>query len=135
MAANRAARLALLARRLKFIAGNPARERRQPRRLRSEHEAESGDHRVAGKIHVRAVLVAWLVITMLGKIFGLLYAPFCWVARVLDPFIDRKRRHAHARQAEMIRTVIMPSLRPRIGTDRQMKILRGRLHHWKWKSA
>src|SRR6267378_5527725 len=102
MAANRAARLALLARRLKFIAGNPARQRWQPRGLRAQHEAESGNHRVARKIHVRAVLITRLVITMLGKIFGLLYAPFCWVARVLDPFIDRKGGHAHARQAEMI---------------------------------
>ncbi len=93
---------ALFSCRLKFIAGNPPCQRRLPCRLRSEHEREPGDDRIAGKIHVRTVLVARLVITVLGKIFCLLLAPLRGVSRVLDAFIDRKRRHAHARQAEMI---------------------------------
>src|SRR5712664_951123 len=63
---------ALFPRRLEFVAGEPARQRRQPCRLRSEHERESGDDRVARKIHVRAVLVARLVITMLDEIFCLI---------------------------------------------------------------
>src|SRR5260370_15899256 len=106
---------------LEFVAGEPARQRRQPCRLRSEHERESGDDRVARKIHVRAVLVARLVIAVRRVILGLFLAPLRVMARVLHPLIDRKRRHPHARQTEMIRTVIMSSLRPRIGTDRQMK--------------
>src|SRR6266704_4214188 len=100
-----------LSRRLELVAGNPARQRGQPCCLRSEHKREPGDDRIAGKIHVWAVLVTRLVITVLGEILGLLVAPLRRMARVLDPFIDRKRGHAHARQAEMVRTVIMPGLR------------------------
>src|SRR3989454_11988237 len=113
-----------LSRRLEFVARHPASESGQPRRFRSKHEAESGDDGVAGKIHVRAVLVARLVIAMRGEILRLFITPLRRMARVLDSFIDRKRRHAHARQAEVIRTVIVSGLRPRIGTDRQVKILR-----------
>src|SRR6266849_139205 len=120
---------ALFSCRLKFIAGNPPCQRRLPCRLRSEHEREPGDDRIAGKIHVRTVLVARLVITVLGKIFCLLLAPLRGVSRVLDAFIDRKRRHAHARQAEMIGTVVMAGLRARIGPDRKAKVPRRRLHH------
>jgi len=39
-----------------------------------QHEAEPGDDRVAGKIHVWTVLVARLVIAVLGEIFCLLLA-------------------------------------------------------------
>src|SRR6266704_3932867 len=118
-----------LSRRLELVAGNPPRQRGQPCGLRSKHKRESGDHRVPGKIHVRAVLVTRLMITVLGEILGLLLAPFRRMARVLDPFIDRKRGHAHARQAEMVRTVVMPGLRAGIGTNCQMKVPRRCLHH------
>src|SRR2546425_12547973 len=118
---------ALLSRRLEFVAKHPAGKSGQPRRFRSKHKPESGDDCVAGKIHLRAVLVARLVITVRGEILGLFIAPLRRMARVLDSFIDRKRRHAHVGQAEVIRTVIVSGLRPRVGTDRQVKILRGRL--------
>src|SRR5258708_34496415 len=121
--------LALFSRSLEFVAGNPACQHWQPCRLRSEPEPESGDHGVAGKIHVWAVFITWLVIPMRSEILGLFVAPLCVVARKFDSFIDRKRRYTHARQAEMIRTVVMSGLRPRIGADRQMKICTGRLHH------
>src|SRR5882762_6979881 len=130
MAADRAPRLALLPRGLEFVARDPACQRWQPRCLHSEYEAKSSDDGVAGKIHVRAVFVARLVVTVRGEILGLFIAPFRQMARILDSFIDRKRRHAHTRKAEVIGTVIVSSLRPRIGPDRQMKILRGRLHDW-----
>ena len=93
---------ALLSGGLKFIAGKPTGQRGLPRGLRPEHETKSCDDCVAGKIHVRAVFVARLVITVLGEILGLLLAPLRGMAGVFDPFVDRKRRHAHARQAEMI---------------------------------
>src|SRR5713226_9089899 len=105
---------ALFSCRLKFIAGYPSGECRQPCRLRSKHEREPGDNRVPCKVHVRAVLVARPVITVLGEILRLLLAPFSSMARVLDAFVDRKRRHPHARQAEMIGTVVMAGLRARI---------------------
>src|SRR6267154_6164210 len=123
------ARLTLLSCSLEFVAGDPACQCWQPCRFRPEHESESGDHSVARKIHIRTVLVARLVVTVRVEIFGLFIAPFRRMAGILDSFIDRKRRHAHTRQAEMIRTVIVSRLRPRIRTDRQMKILRCRLHH------
>src|SRR5258705_2285508 len=123
------ARLTLLSCSLEFVAGDPAWQCWQPCRFRPEHESESGDHGVARKIHIRTVLVARLVVTVHGKIFGLLIAPLCVVARKFDSFVDRKGRYTHARQTEMIRTVVMSGLRPRIGPDRQVKILRGRLHH------
>src|SRR5260370_31718547 len=113
MAADRAPRLALLPRGLEFVAGNPAYQCWQPRCIHSEHEAKSGDHGIPGKIHVWAVFVARLMIAVRGEILGLFVTPFRRMARILDSFIDRKRRHANARQAEMIRTVIMPRLRPR----------------------
>src|SRR5260370_10197105 len=100
----------LSSRGLEFVAGDPSRHPGQPCRLRSQHEAEPGDHRIAGKIHVWTVLVARLVIAVLGEIFRLLLAPLRRMARVLDSFIDRKRRHSHARQAEMIRTIIVSGL-------------------------
>src|SRR5258707_15742250 len=110
MAADRAPRLALLPRGLELVARDPACQRWQPCCLHSEHEAKSGDDGVAGKIHVRAVLVARLVIAMRGEIFGMFIAPFRRMARILDSFVDRKRRHPHARQTEMIGTVIMSRL-------------------------
>src|SRR5437016_1359993 len=119
---------ALLSSCRKFIAGKPTGQRELPRRLRPEHEAKSCDNCIACKIHVRAVFVVRLVIAVLREILGLLLAPRRGMADVFDPFIDRKRRHAHARQAEMIRTVIMSGLRAGIATDRQMKVPRGRLH-------
>src|SRR5260370_16854036 len=61
---------------LEFVAGEPACQRWQPCRLRSEHERESGDDRVAGKIHVWAVLVARLVIAVRRVILALFLAPF-----------------------------------------------------------
>src|SRR5437879_840814 len=122
-------RKALFPRRLEFVAGDPGRQGWQPRCLRSEYEAESGDDGVSGKVHVRAVFVARLVIAVRGEILGLLIAPFRRMARILDSFIDRKRRHAHAGQAEMVRTVIVSRLRPRVRTDCQAKILRGRLYY------
>src|SRR6266850_6528970 len=75
---------------LEFVAGNPAGERRQPCRLRSERKAKSCDNRIACKIHVRTVLVARLVITVLSEIFRLLLSPLRRMARELDAFIDRK---------------------------------------------
>src|ERR1700687_5227984 len=120
---------ALLSCGLEFVAGNPAGERWQLCRLRSERKAKSCDDRIAGKIHVGTVLVAWLVITVRGEIFCLLLTPLRRMARALDAFIDRKRRHAHARQAEMVRTVIVAGFRARVRTDGQMKVPRRRLHH------
>src|SRR5260370_42112315 len=70
-----------------------------------------------------------LVLAVLGEIRGLILTPLRWMARELDPFIDRKRRHAHTRQAEMVRTVIVSGFGPRVWPDRQMKIPRRRLHH------
>src|SRR5437879_3812720 len=93
---------ALFSCRLEFVARNPA-QSWQPRGLRSEHEGESGNYGIAGKIHVRAVLIGRLVIAVRREILSLFIAPFRRMAGELDSFIDRKRRHAHARQAEMIR--------------------------------
>src|SRR6266478_115916 len=67
---------------LEFVAGEPARQRRQPCRLRSEHERKSGNDDVARKIHVRAVLVARLVIAVRRVILGLFLAPLRVMARV-----------------------------------------------------
>src|SRR5882762_1012204 len=66
---------AVFPRGFKLIAGEPARQRGLPGRLRSEHEPESGNDRVPGKIHVRAVLVARLVVAVFDEIPGLLLAP------------------------------------------------------------
>src|SRR5882762_349825 len=122
---NRSLLEALLPRGLKFIAGEPARQRRLPGRFRSEYEPESGNDRVTRKIHVRAVFVARLMVEVFDEIPGLVFAPLRVMARKLDAFIDRKRRHAHPRQTELIRTVVMSRLRARIRPDGQMKI-RGR---------
>src|SRR2546423_6253788 len=81
---------ALLSGCLKFIAGKPTGQRGLPRRLRPKPEAKSRDNRIAGKIHVRAVFVARLVIAVLRKILGLLLAPLRGMAGVFDPFVDRK---------------------------------------------
>src|SRR5260370_2011972 len=78
---------------LKFIAGYPSGECRQPCRLRSEHEREPGDDRIAGKIHVRTVLVARLVITVPGEILPFLLPPFTRLTPVLAASPDRHRRH------------------------------------------
>src|SRR5216683_7157377 len=113
---------ALLARGLEFVAWDPACQRRQPRRLGAQRKAELRDDRVARKIHLRFVLVARLVITMLRVVLGLGLAPLGGMACELNPLIDRKRRHAHARQTKVIRAVIMSSLRPRVWSDRHPKL-------------
>src|SRR5439155_3519838 len=128
MAPNRASRLALLARWLEFVSRHPSRQRWRPSRFRSEYKSESCNDRVSVKIHRRTVLVARLVIAVLREILGLLLAPFRRVACKFDSFIDRKRRHAHARQTEMIRAVVVPRFRARVRPDRQSKIFRRRLH-------
>ena len=74
------------------------------------------------KIHLRAVFVARLMIAMLDVIFGLGLAPGFVVSFEFQPFVDRERRNAHARQTEMIGAVIMPSFRMRIGPNRQAEL-------------
>src|SRR5882762_199457 len=116
---------ALLARRFKFVAGLPRGHFRLRSGFCSQRESETRHFRQAGKIHLGAILIARLVITMINIVLRLRFAPCSVVALEFQPFVDRKRRNSDACQAEMIRTVVMSRLRPRVGADGSRNLSRG----------
>src|SRR5712672_2670546 len=93
---------ALLARGFKFVAGLPASHFRLRCRFGSERETEARHLGQAGKIHLRAILIARLMIMMIDIILRLRFAPGSIMAFEFQPFVDGERRNAHAGQAEMI---------------------------------
>src|SRR5271165_602478 len=68
-------------------------------------------------------LIAGLVVMVRDIVFRLSLAPRQIVSFELHSFADRKRWDAHARQAEVVRAVIVSCLGMRIGLDGQPVIL------------
>src|SRR5882762_2308671 len=120
---------ALLARRFKFVAGPPRGHFRLRCGFCSERESKARHLGQAGKIHIRAILITRLMIVMIDIVLRLRFAPGSVVALEFQTFVDGERRNADAGQAEMIRTVVMSRLRPRVGADRETKFVCGALHH------
>src|SRR5579864_4160733 len=120
---------ALLARRFKFVVGLPTGQRGLRSRFASERETESRHLGKPCEIPVGVILVARLMIMMVDVIFSLGLAPRGVVAFVFLPFVNRERRHANTRETEMIRAIVMPRFRARVGTNRQTELLRGPFHH------
>src|SRR5712691_4158567 len=112
---------ALLARRFKLVAGLPALQFRGHGRLLAKQESKSRHLRESGEIHLRTIFIARLVIAMIDVIFRLRLAPRGVVALILQSFADGKRRNAHARQAEMIRAVVMSRFRMGVRPNREAK--------------
>src|SRR5713226_2580375 len=119
---------ALLARRFKFVAGLPAGHFLLRCGFGSQRETEARHLGQTGKIHLCAILIAELMVPMIYIILRLRFAPRSVVTFEFQPFVDGKRWNSDAGQAEMIRTVIMSSFRPRVGADRKTKFFRGALH-------
>src|ERR1700739_2388285 len=114
---------------LEFISRQPQRLGRSPGCLLTQDKAKLRHQRVPAKIHVWLVFIGWLMITMVHKIFCLRLAPSGVVALILHPLIDRKRRNAHPSEAEMIRTIVVSSFRPRVRPNCQIKLLCRLFHH------
>ena len=110
--------------RLELISLFPANCFRLARRLPPGGEAEPRHCGIASEIHVRMIFVAWLVVVLGGVFVRLLQAPRLVMPLVLHPFINRERRNSHTRQAEVIGTVVVSGLRPRVGTNGQPEFLR-----------
>src|ERR1700693_2924424 len=107
-------RRAFFTRRFEFVAGLPALQRRRHSRLLAEQKTEARRFREPGKVHLRAVFIAGLMVAMIDIILRLRFAPRGVVALEFQSFADGKRRNADARQTEMIGAVVMPSLGARI---------------------
>src|SRR5260370_30971496 len=120
--------LALFPRWLEFVAGLPAGNLGERRSALAERKPELRHLRQPREIPFRTVFVAWLMIMMIHIIIRLRLAPRGIVALEFDSFADRKRGNPHARQAEMVRAIVVPRLRTRIRTNLQTEFL-GRLHH------
>src|SRR5208283_805002 len=115
-------------RRLKLIALLPPDQPRKTSRLPTQGKSKARHSRVAHEVHLRMIFVAGLVIMLLDILLVLRHAPSFVVALELHSFIDRERRNAHPRHAEMIRSVEMPRLRQRIRSNRQPELLRRSLY-------
>src|SRR5208337_2088180 len=73
------------------------------------------------KVPILAEDIGRLVVMVVHIILGLRFAPSEVVSFEFPSLSDRKRRNAHARQAEMIGAVVMPRLGMRVRTNRQSK--------------
>src|SRR5712691_10269530 len=120
---------ALLARRFKLVAGLPALQLRCHGRLLAQQKSKSRHLGESGEIHLWMILIAGLMIAMIDVIFRLGLAPRGVVAGVLQSFADGKGGHADAREAEMVRAVIVSRLWMRIRANRQAKCLCQRFYH------
>src|SRR5664279_6358459 len=105
------------ARSFEFIALLPVDGARLGGSLPAERETEARHGGVGGVVHAGMILVARLVVVMGGVIGVLFKAPGFIVPFELHPLIDRKRRNAHAREAEMIGAVIMSGVGARVGAN------------------
>src|ERR1700719_5360359 len=121
--------LALLARRFKFVAGLPAGQSGLRSRFLSERQTKARHLGKPDEIHLGAIFVARLMIIMIDVIFRLRLAPRGVVAFVFQSFANGKRRHADARETEMIGAVVMPGFWTRVGANRQTELLRGSFDH------
>src|ERR1700737_4856032 len=108
---------ALLPRRFEFVAGLPALQFRSLCRLLAEQKSKSRHLRESAEIHLWPVFIARLVIMMIHVVLRLRLAPRRVVAFVFQSFADGKRRNAHARQTEMIGTIVMAGLGARIRSN------------------
>src|SRR5258706_7399387 len=120
--------LTLHPRRLKLVALLPPDELREAGRFPAQRESKPRHRRIADEIHLRMVFIARLVVVLLGVFLVLRQSPGLVVTFELHPFVDRERRNAYARQAEMIGAVEVSSLGTRIWTNRQPEFFRSRLH-------
>src|ERR1019366_9353808 len=110
-----------------LVAGLPADRCRLVCGLPSQGDSELRHHRVAAEIHLRIVLVAGLVIVLGNIVAGLLLAPLRVMTLVLIAFVNGERRHAGARETEMIGAIIVPCAGLRVRHNRQAKLFGGSL--------
>ena len=96
----------------------------------SQGKSKARHGRIGPEVHAGAIFVAGLVIVLIGIFFRLLNSPLSVVAFVFHPFIDRKRRHPHPRHAEVVRAIVVPGFRMRVGPDCQSKLFCHRLDSW-----
>src|SRR5882757_5071594 len=66
---------ALLARRIKLISRLPSLPGLCPRRQPAQIEAELRHPRIPPEVHLRLVLIAWLMVPLRGELLHLLFAP------------------------------------------------------------
>src|SRR5579862_6077293 len=114
--------------RLELIALLPSDKAGQSRGLPAEGEAEARHRSVADEVHLWPVFIARLMIPFLYILLVLREAPSKIVALKLHSLIDGKRWNAYPRQAEMIGTVKVSSLRTGVRANVQAKFFGGRLH-------
>ncbi len=116
---------------LKFIPFFPGNLLRHARSLPSQGKAETGYGRIAREIHIRMILVTRLVVVLCREVLCLFHPPSRIVALVFHALVHRERRYPDARQAEMVRAVIVTRFGSRIGADRQPEVLGSSLHDGK----
>src|SRR5258708_28158083 len=121
---------ALLARHFELVAGLPPLQLRSHGRLLAKQKSKSRYLRKPAEIHLRAILVARLVIVVIHIVLRLRRTPRCVVAFVFQAFADGKRRNAYAGQTEMVGAVVVPGFGTRIRSNRQVKCFCHRLHYW-----
>src|SRR5216683_7139615 len=116
--------------RLKLIARVPLNHLRSRQRLPPQLHPEPVQLRIPLEVPVLVIVVAEVVIVMRREVGMLLSSPCCIVSFIQVSRLHRKRRNPHPRKAEVIRPIVAPRLRPRIGNNLQSKTLRCSLHSW-----
>src|SRR3954468_6929147 len=83
----------------------------------SQRKSKARHDRVTPEVHAGIVFITGLVVALVGKFFRLFGSPLAVVAFVLHSFVDGERWDTNASHAEVIRAVVVASLRVGIRTD------------------
>src|SRR5207245_1967411 len=112
-----------------FVARQPSYWLRLSRGPKTQLISKSRHLREPLAIPIGSIFITRLMVAILNVIIGLLFAPRRVMSLKFHSFIDRECGDSHARQAEMIRAIIVPRFRPRVRPDSQPEFFCGGLDH------